>query len=125
MDWYIKCLTEMYADFSGRARRSEFWYFALFNFIASIVVSIVAGVLGSVIGDAASFLSLLYSLAVIVPGFAVSARRLHDTGRSGWWQLIALIPFIGAIVLLIFFTQDSSFERNQYGPNPKSPGTTV
>ncbi|MEM6867216.1 MAG: DUF805 domain-containing protein, partial [Cyanobacteria bacterium P01_C01_bin.121] len=91
----------------------------------SIVVSIVAGVLGIVIGDAASLLSWLYSLAVFIPGIAVTTRRLHDTGRSGWWQLLWFALLIGWIVLLIFFTQDSSFERNQYGPNPKSPSTTV
>lgn len=125
MDWYIKCLTEKYADFEGRARRSEFWYFALFNIIAAIVINIVAGILTNVIGEAAAFLGLLYSLATLLPNLSVAARRLHDTGRSGWWQLIGIIPLIGFIVLLIFYTQDSSFDRNEYGPNPKGSGTTV
>lgn len=124
MDWFIQCIAEKYAAFDGRARRSEFWYFVLFNTLASIVVNIVGTVLSNAV-EAAAFLGTLYALAVFIPGIAVAARRLHDTGRSGWWQLIALIPFVGAIVLLIFYTQDSSFERNQYGPNPKTPGTTV
>ncbi|KPQ31861.1 MAG: putative membrane protein [Phormidesmis priestleyi Ana] len=124
MDYYIKCITEKYVDFEGRASRSEFWYFVLFNFIAAFVINIIGAILSNVIGVAA-YLGALYSLATLVPNIAVAARRLHDTGRSGWWQLIGFIPLVGAIVLLIFFIQDSSFERNQYGPNPKGSGISV
>jgi len=114
MEWYTKVLTQKYADFTGRARRAEFWYFALFNFIAAIVLGIIDGVLGT-----DSLLGGIYSLAVLVPNIAVTARRLHDTGRSGWWQLIGIIPIIGWIVMLVFLVQDGDFERNEYGPSPK------
>lgn len=123
MDWYIKCLNSKYADFSGRASRSEYWYFTLFNYIGLIVAAFVGGLLSNV-SQVFSILGFLYALGTAIPSLAVGARRLHDTGRSGWLQLIAAIPivgFIGAIVLLIFLVQDSRFERNQYGPNPKRP----
>jgi len=111
MEWYISVLKD-YATFSGRARRKEYWMFILFNIIVSIVINVVGAVIGF------EMLGLIYSLAVIVPSLAVGARRLHDTGRSGWWLLIGLIPLIGAIVLIIFFVQDSH-EENNYGENPK------
>lgn len=114
MEWYTKVLTQKYADFAGRARRAEFWYFFLFNLIVAIVLSVVDNVLGT-----NGLLGGIYSLAVIVPNIAVTARRLHDTGRSGWWQLIGLIPLIGLIVMIVFCVQDGDFERNQYGPSPK------
>ncbi len=115
MEWYLKVVRDNYANFSGRARRAEFWYFALFNFLISIGLTILDGVLGTngVIGG-------IYSLAVLIPSIAVGARRLHDTGRSGWWQLIAFVPIIGVIVLLVFLVQAGSFDRNEYGPSPKT-----
>ncbi len=106
-----------YATFSGRARRSEYWFFALFNFL----VGVAAGILDAVIG-----ITLLYplaALALLLPGLAVAVRRLHDTGRSGWWLLIALVPFAGAIVLIVFFCQDSHPAPNEHGPSPKHPGS--
>ncbi|MEL7352223.1 MAG: DUF805 domain-containing protein [Cyanobacteria bacterium P01_A01_bin.116] len=124
MNWYIKCMTEKYADFSGRASRSEYWYFTLVSLIIAIILDVISGVLQSSVGDIAELLPLLYSLAVLIPSIAVGARRLHDTGRSGWWQLIGL-TIVGIIVLIVFLVQDSSFDRNQYGPNPKTPGTSV
>ncbi len=111
MEWYTKVLKN-YVTFSGRARRKEYWMFFLFNFIISIVFGIVTGIIGL------PELAYLYSLAVLLPSIAVGVRRLHDTGRSGWWLLIGLVPLIGAIVLIIFFVQDS-LEENQYGDNPK------
>ena len=120
MNYFIDCLTKKYACFSGRARRQEFWLFVLFNFIAGIVVGVISGVLVSVTNVAAfAFLGTIYNLAVLIPGFAVLFRRLHDTGRSGWWWLIGFIPLIGAIVLIIFCCLDSQPGENQYGPNPK------
>ncbi|MDY0191692.1 MAG: DUF805 domain-containing protein [Desulfuromonas sp.] len=113
MNWYIAVLKN-YAGFSGRARRTEYWMFFLISFIVSVLLGAVEGVLGS-----PGILSSLYSLAVLIPGLAVSVRRLHDTNRSGWWLLIGLIPIIGAIVLIIFMVQDSNMSANQYGPNPK------
>ena len=106
-------LTKKYADFSGRARRSEYWFFVL----AAILVYVVALVIGSVIGN--QYLYFLCILALIVPTLAVSVRRLHDTNRSGWWLLIGLIPF-GGIALLVFDVTDSEAGTNQYGPSPKA-----
>ena len=117
MSWYLEVLKK-YAVFSGRARRKEFWYFTLFNVIIWLVLMILSAAAGRA-RVIISVLSVLYGLAVIIPGLAVEVRRLHDTGRSGWWILIGLVPFIGAIVLLVFLVQDSQPGANQYGPNPK------
>ena len=120
MNYFIDCLTKKYVQFSGRARRQEFWLFALFNFIASIIVNVIAVALVKVTGVGAfGFLGTIYSLAVLLPGFAVLFRRLHDTGKSGWWWLLAFIPFIGAIILLVFCCLDSHPGENRFGPNPK------
>ncbi len=114
MSWYIMVLKK-YAVFSGRARRKEYWMFILFNFIFALVLGILDNIIGT-----SNVLGTIYSLAVLVPGIAVSVRRLHDTNRSGWWVLIGLVPLIGAIVLLVFVVQDSQPGDNQYGPNPKA-----
>ena len=120
MNYFIDCLTKKYACFSGRARRQEFWLFVLFNIIASIIINVIAVALVGVTGVTAfAFLGTIYTLAVLIPGFAVLFRRLHDTGRSGWWWLIGFIPLIGIIVLIVFCCLDSQPGENQYGPNPK------
>ncbi|GAT82272.1 membrane protein [Streptomyces sp. F-3] len=113
MYWYLEVLKK-YAVFSGRARRREYWMFFLVNFIVGLVLAVIGRVLDLEI------LQYLYSLAVLLPGLGVAVRRLHDTGRSGWWLLIALVPLIGAIVLLVFLVSDSQPDTNQYGPNPKT-----
>ena len=119
MNWYLEVLKK-YAVFSGRARRKDFWFFVLFNIIISIVLAVIDGVTGSFSPEAGmGLLGGIYTLAVLIPGIAVSVRRLHDTERSGWWLLIALVPLIGAIVLLVFMVQDSKPGQNQYGANPK------
>ena len=116
MEWYLKVLRQ-YVDFAGRARRKEYWMFTLVSVIISVVLAILDNVLR--IG----ILGLLYSLAVVLPSLAVGVRRLHDTGRSGWWLLISLIPLIGAIVLVVFFATDGERQQNAYGPDPKAvPG---
>jgi len=112
MDYFIGALKK-YADFSGRARRTEFWMFTLFYVIFYVVAALVGSFLGT------ELLALLFSLALLVPTVSIGARRLHDTGRSGWWQLIGLVPIIGAIVLIIFYVQDSHAD-NSYGDNPKA-----
>lgn len=117
MNWYLDAWKN-YVNFQGRARRKAFWMFVFFNIIVMIVLGIVEGLLG-LRGDGYGVLSGLYSLAVILPGVAVSVRRLHDTGRSGWWILLGLIPLVGTIVLIVFYAQDSQAGSNQYGPNPK------
>jgi uncharacterized membrane protein YhaH (DUF805 family) len=113
------CLTQKYADFSGRARRSEYWWFFLFSLISGGVASVIDSILGTRYGNATGLVQVLVQLALLVPGIAVGIRRLHDTARSGWWLLIGLVPFVGWIVLLVFFVQDSRGE-NQYGPSPKA-----
>ncbi|RUS47311.1 DUF805 domain-containing protein [Cohnella sp. AR92] len=115
MEWYLKVLKN-YAVFSGRARRKEFWMFLLINFIIGLALAIIGSITGT--GRA---LQDLYSLAILIPNLAVSVRRLHDIGRSGWWLLIGLIPLIGAIVLLVFWCTDSDAD-NDHGPNPKFVG---
>ena len=120
MSWYLEVLKK-YAVFNGRATRGEYWYFALFNVIISIVLLVIDVVIGTYSAEAGlGLLGGVYALAVLIPSIAVGVRRLHDTGRSGWWLLIVLIPLIGAIVLLVFTVQDSKPGENQYGPNPKS-----
>lgn len=124
MQWYIKVLKQ-YADFKGRARRKEFWMFSLINFIIIMALQTVMFAVGGMDPEAGGIalaiagLLLLYALAVFIPSLAVSVRRLHDTNRSGWWLLIGLIPLIGAVVLIIFYVQDSQPGSNQYGENPK------
>lgn len=120
MNWYLEVLKK-YAVFSGRARRKEYWFFVLFNIIISIVlvfIDVAAGLYNQESG--LGMLSGIYSLAVIIPGLAVTVRRLHDTDKTGWWVLIALIPLIGAIVLLVFMLLDSQPGENKYGPSPKA-----
>ncbi|NPA68753.1 MAG: DUF805 domain-containing protein [Chlorobi bacterium] len=111
--FYLDVFKNHYFDFTGRARRQEFWMFILFSVIVSIVLSIIDNILGIQI------LSTIYSFAVLLPSLSIGARRLHDVGKSGWWQLIALIPFIGIIVLIVFWVMDGTPGENKWGPNPK------
>jgi len=125
VSWYLDVLKK-YAVFGGRSRRKEYWYFVLFTVLISIVLSIIDAVLGTPGAEGgAGLLSGIYSLAVLIPSLAVSIRRLHDTGRSGWWILISLVPLIGTIVLLVFTVQDSQPGDNEYGPNPKGAAPRV
>jgi len=119
MNWYLKVLKQ-YADFNGRARRTEYWMFVLFNLIFSIVAILIDRLVGSTIGILPyGVFYILYALALIIPSLAVGVRRLHDIGKSGWMLLISLIPIIGTIWLLILFVSDSNPGDNQYGSNPK------
>jgi uncharacterized membrane protein YhaH (DUF805 family) len=120
MSWYLEVLKK-YAVFEGRARRTEFWMFYLINLVITLVLIGIDALIGTLIPQAGvGVLQGLYSLAVLIPSIAVTVRRLHDTGRTGWWILIGLIPVIGGIVLLIFMVLDSEPGANQYGPNPKA-----
>jgi uncharacterized membrane protein YhaH (DUF805 family) len=114
--YWKKVVLESYAKFDGRSRRAEFWWYFLANLIIGVVLNVVDAVIGL-----AGILSLIYALAVLVPGLAVGIRRLHDTGKSGWWLLIALIPIVGIIVLIVFFAQDSTPGVNDYGMSEKYP----
>ena len=100
-----------YADFSGRARRSEYWFFVLFCSLASSALSII-------LGDQAVLVSL-FSLATLVPTLAVSWRRMHDIGKAGGWIFFSLVPIVGTIIVLIWECKDSQPGENAYGPNPK------
>ncbi|MCL7764593.1 DUF805 domain-containing protein [Polaribacter sp. Z014] len=123
MNWYLKVVKEHYADFNGRARREEFWMFTLFNAIISIVITFVfAGIGIALESPLLGGLSYIYTLAVLVPSLAVLVRRLHDTGKSGWFFLIALIPLIGSIWLLVILCTDSVSGANKWGENPKGIG---
>jgi uncharacterized membrane protein YhaH (DUF805 family) len=119
MHWYLEAIRQ-YAAFSGRSRRKEYWYFVLFNFLISAGLGVVAGVAGAVVG--AEWLGfavvMLYFLAVLTPAVAVTIRRLHDTGRSGWWILLGVVPVLG-LVMLFFMFQGSEAGQNRFGPNPK------
>lgn len=109
-----------YATFSGRARRSEYWYFVLFNIIVMFVFSFLETITGGRgVGNLFELLKGLYSLAVIIPGLALCWRRLHDIGRSGGHYFIILIPIVGFILLIYWFCQDSQPGTNMYGANPK------
>jgi uncharacterized membrane protein YhaH (DUF805 family) len=121
MNYFLDVMKIKYAQFEGRATRSEYWYFVLFYIIGALIVGLLDGVMSGLTGGNAGgigILSLLYFLGTLVPSIAVGIRRLHDTGRSGWWYLIALIP-IASLVLLAFFTIDSQEGENKYGANPK------
>jgi len=119
MKWYIKALLQ-FDDFNGRARRKEFWMFALFNAIFFTVIIILDKVLGKYfIVFKFSPLSMLFLLATSAPTLAVSVRRLHDVGKSGWMRLIIFIPLIGFIWILVLMVSDGNPGENQYGQNPK------
>lgn len=107
----IQTVFSKYATFSGRASRSEFWYFALFTFLVQLVFAIV-GFAAQNIGD---ILSIIFGLAVFIPSLAVGARRLHDIDRTGWWQLIMLVPLVGIIVLIVFWVMKGSEGPNRFG----------
>ncbi len=115
MDWFKKDLRN-YANFSGRARRKEYWYFVL----VQMGLVIIAMILDAIIFN--SEIGLFYivvALGLFLPGLAVTIRRLHDTSRSGWWFLISILPLIGSIILLVFLASDTKFETNQWGPPAK------
>ncbi|MFP4602456.1 MAG: DUF805 domain-containing protein [Halochromatium sp.] len=120
MNWYLEVLRK-YAVFTGRSRRKEYWYYFLINFLIITLLLLVDNMLGTLDREAGmGLISGLYALAVLIPNLAVAVRRLHDTGRTGWWVLLALIPIVGPIVLIFFLIQDSVPGDNQYGPNPKA-----
>ena len=115
-------LLNKYATFSGRARRSEYWWWYLFVTIVFLVASVIDQAIGFTYSDltlGGGWLATIAAIVFLVPNLAVGVRRLHDTGRSGWWLLIGLVPLIGVIVLIYFFVQDSEND-NQYGPYPKA-----
>jgi uncharacterized membrane protein YhaH (DUF805 family) len=122
MEWYTM-VWQKYAQFDGRSRRKEYWMFTLFNIVVCCVL--YAGLLAAffagqrMVGILIACLYVAYALAVLVPGIAVSIRRLHDTNKSGWWILISLVPLVGGIILLVLMCIEGDPGPNLYGPSPK------
>ncbi|MFZ1528572.1 MAG: DUF805 domain-containing protein [Ferruginibacter sp.] len=125
LDWWKKVVLENYANFSGRARRAEYWYFALMNFLLIIPFYILAFAGAAMDSSVFSFLGggvyILVALGTLIPGLAAAVRRLHDINKSGWYYFIGLIPLIGGIILLVWFFTDGDRFTNNYGPDPKNP----
>ncbi len=120
MNYFLDALGK-YAVFSGRARRSEYWYFVLFSSLIGFALAALGFSVAKMTGGPltlAQYLVDLFSVLIFLPSLAVSVRRLHDIGMSGWWVLLNVVPF-GGLVLLWFFCQDSQIGPNDYGPNPK------
>ena len=117
MNYFLDVMTKKYLQFSGRATRSEYWYFILFYTILAFVIGFVDGLLSGITGGI-PVLTLIYFLGTIIPSIAVGVRRLHDISKSGWWYLIAFVP-LASLVLIAFFVMDSK-DDNVYGPNPKA-----
>ena len=121
----VRSFWSHYATFSGRSRRSEYWYVQLFLVLTNLAVAVIDLVLMD--GDVERFIAnggggivgLVWILVTIVPALAVLVRRLHDTGKSGWWALVGFVPIVGGIILLVFTVRDSHAHDNNYGPSPK------
>jgi uncharacterized membrane protein YhaH (DUF805 family) len=125
MEYFLSAFRN-YATFTGRARRSEYWFFYLFYFIFLVLAVILDNLLGITIDDTAiGPLYIVSILAMIIPVLTVTVRRLHDVGKSGWFYFIVLIPIIGSIWLLVLMVTDSQPGRNRYGKNPKGIGNEV
>jgi len=129
IDWYKKVVFENYANFSGRARRSEYWYFTLCNFL--IIMVLLSPMIFSLIITqdnseppflfyVSLVLIIIYQLAILIPTLAVSVRRLHDSGKSGWYYLVNFIPYVGGIIFLVLACIDSEDYANKWGENPKA-----
>ncbi|QEE48572.1 DUF805 domain-containing protein [Flavobacterium alkalisoli] len=116
IQWYLKVVRDNYANFEGRARRSEYWYYTLMNILIIFTLAIL-----TMVSSIFTFVYAIYALGVIIPGLAVAVRRLHDINKSGWFILVGLIPVIGSIWLLVLFATEGDRGDNQYGADPKNP----
>lgn len=114
---WLKMLAN-FSDFKGRASKADYWWAVLGNIIVSAVLGFICGLLGSF----GSVLLTLISLVLAIPGLALTVRRLHDIGKSGWFVLISLVPLVGAILLIVWLVKDGDEDDNQYGSNPKYVG---
>lgn len=121
MNWYLNTLKNKYADFDGRARRTEYWMFMLFHFIILFILVFLSALIArfAMINILIVILPI-YVLATFIPALAVTIRRLHDTGKSGWYYLLSFIPYVGGLILLFFTLQDSEPMQNKWGHNPKN-----
>ena len=121
--WYLEALKK-YADFKGRARRREYWFFVLGNFLIAVLCLAGMGAFpDSAIGTTFVLIYVVFALGVIIPNLAVTVRRLHDNDRTGWWIFISIIPLIGPLISLYFLVQDSQSGKNRFGLNPKGEGS--
>ena len=123
MEWYLKVMRDNYANFNGRARRKEYWMFTLFFLLFALLAGFVIGILsavGETVAMIAIILAVVWYLAHLVPSLAVTVRRLHDTGKSGWFYLLAIIPYIGGLIIFIFTVIEGDKGYNKYGPDPKA-----
>ncbi len=111
MEYFTRPIQKHYVDFEGRTTKKEFWRYILYYFIFYVACLVANGILHT------GMVSIIYSLGLLLPTLSITTRRLHDTGRSGWWQLIGIIPLLGLIVMIIFCIEESK-EDNQYGPKP-------
>nr|WP_039968319.1 DUF805 domain-containing protein [Pseudomonas chlororaphis] len=118
MQWYLKCLKQHYFDMKGRADRKEFWMFNLVNFLIACAIVAIAALLSTLISEKMALLASLYSLLVLLPSLAVTVRRLHDVGKSGWFLLFSLIPVLGALYVFYFLLKQSDADLNAYGEPP-------
>ena len=137
MKWYLKVMLENYVNFSGRARRTEYWMFSLFFFIICMALLLLTFLLYAAMGDTVNYTSnewvnnvigglwILFFAAHILPGFALTIRRLHDIGKSGWWYLVAFIPYIGSLIIFIFSVMPGQEGVNTWGPDPKISETST
>jgi uncharacterized membrane protein YhaH (DUF805 family) len=106
--WFVYNIKNKYCDFNGRARRREFWFYALFQFVVGITLGLIP-IIGAII-----------SLGLLLPCLGVTVRRLHDIGKSGWFLLLGLIPIVGTIILIIWYAQEGDRGPNAFGPDPKA-----
>ena len=133
MEWYLKVMRDNYANFSGRARRKEYWMFTLFFFLITVVIYFLFALLAFFMaGDLINLMDnewvpvvlgfsvLIYFLIHLIPSIAVTVRRLHDTGKSGWLYLLTFIPYIGSLIIFIFTVIEGNKGDNKYGPDPKA-----
>ena len=124
IDWWKKVYLKNYANFSGRARRAEFWYFTLASFLIYIIFAFLTAITG-IANDGSPLLAIIFAifyLSLIIPTLAVTVRRLHDINKSGWYYFISLIPLVGSIILLVWLFTDGDRLVNNYGDDPKNPG---
>tara|TARA_B100001989_G_scaffold134802_1_gene95459 strand:- start:252 stop:653 length:402 start_codon:yes stop_codon:yes gene_type:complete len=133
MKWYLKVMRDNYANFSGRARRKEYWMFTLFFFLITVVIYFLFALLAFFMaGDLINLMNIewvpvvlgfsiiIYFLIHLIPSIAVTVRRLHDTGKSGWLYLLTIIPYIGSLIIFIFTVIEGDKGDNKYGPDPKA-----
>ena len=133
MEWYLKVMRDNYANFNGRARRKEYWMFTLFFFLITVVIYFLFALLAFFMaGDLINLMDnewvpvvlgfsiIIYFLIHLIPSIAVTVRRLHDTGKSGWLYLLTFIPYIGSLIIFIFTVIEGNKGDNKYGPDPKA-----